>query len=417
MGFVEQTASGCAFLKAGLYGPQGSGKTRTAIELACALHEYIESRKPMGFIDSESGSDFIVPLVRERDIRIEVDKTRAFSDLKADMQAAAHRYDILLVDSVSHYWRELMRGYLADKQKKFMRVQDWGPVKNMWEQGFTRPYLDLPVHIIMCGRSANIFEDVEDDDDDKGDKKAWKAVKTGTKMSAEGETGYEPHLLIEMERVYEGGTGVYRRQATVVKERFGKLDGKSFFFGESDKRGYVFDCFLPHIKLLAIGGEHRTIADSDSRGLFGGPDHGSGQSIYTRKRIALEAIEATFTQLLPGTGPKDRSLKAYIVEGVFGTASWTQIEETWRLEPLQDILPVLQHVLHMATSEPIEATSPKAIRDTIAGWREDILQLMAVRKQEATAAAAAAAQENHAPTKDDPPAEIVEEQQQLSLVK
>lgn len=360
---------GAAALKAGLYGPQGSGKSRTAAELAIGLHQHIGSTKPVAFIDSEQGSDFLLERFQRQGIKLAVDKTRSFQDMTRDLQQALGGFaDIVIVDSISHFWRELMRSYLEANRRKFMRIQDWGPLKKTWDEGYTRLYLDSPLHIIMCGRSANIFEDVEDDEEDGGAKPGWKARKVGTKMSAEGETGYEPHLLVEMTRQYGEGDGTYTRVATVVKERFGILDGKSFTFTEGDKDGYVFQCFKPHIARLAIGGTHRPISAGSSAGMFTG-NGAAYAAIQQRRVVELELIEGLVTRYMPGTGPKDRSLKMAIYEAAFGTTSWAAIQN---MDPavLRDTRPLLQHLMQRAIETPPEG-SPDAQMAVIVVWRDE----------------------------------------------
>ena len=79
-------------------------------------------------------------------------------------------------------------------------------------------------------------------------------------MAAEKETGYEPSLLIEMEKVFNEVRGKYVRRATVIKDRFSQIDSKQF---ENPK----FESFLPHIKMLNLGGEHVGV-DSASSGRY-----------------------------------------------------------------------------------------------------------------------------------------------------
>src|SRR4051812_45755831 len=81
MGLLQVIEDAPGYLKATFQGPQGSGKTRTAVELATKTHEFFRSTKPIAFYDTESGSDYIADLIAERTgkkpLRV---KTRAFSD-------------------------------------------------------------------------------------------------------------------------------------------------------------------------------------------------------------------------------------------------------------------------------------------------------------------------------------------------
>src|SRR5712691_6028000 len=100
-----------AFLKMGIFGFQGSGKTWTACNVAIGLHAHIKSIKPIGFIDSETGSSFQVARFKKAGIVLQVDRTRSFERLCADMKEAEKSFDILIVDSITHFWRELMQAW------------------------------------------------------------------------------------------------------------------------------------------------------------------------------------------------------------------------------------------------------------------------------------------------------------------
>lgn len=314
-----------AYLKAGIFGFQGSGKTWTGTELAIGLHRHIKSTKGIVFIDTETGSDFMIPKLKGAGIECYVDKTRAFSDLLKDLSAAGDVADIVIIDSITHFWRELVAAYLKDSRQKFLRIQDWGPLKAEWAR-YTTLYVNSPLHIVMCGRAANIFEDVAEGDEERGQRKNFKAVKVGTKMAAETETGYEPSLLVEMVKVYLEDGGKYARRASVIKDRFGVIDSKEFDFSPEDKPGHVFKCFKPHVDLLNLGGEHVGFDESrTSKELFGGDGETRAEELRRRKQIALEEIEGLFTRLLPGQDAKTKKMKLDVLQAVFGTTSWKAV--------------------------------------------------------------------------------------------
>src|SRR5690348_3459925 len=222
MALTKITKPKMAYLKAGFYGAQGSGKTRTATEVAIGLHKYIKSTKGVAFFDTETGSDFMVPLFNKHKIDLFTEKSKSFVSLRGTIIQAQQVADILIIDSITHPWRELVKSYKAARRQKFLRIQDWGPLKEEWQQ-FSDLYVNSPLHIILCGRASNIFEDVEDNDDDEG-KKNWKAVKVGTKMATVTETGYEPSLLVEMQKKFLQEGGKYVRRAPVIKDRFRIID-------------------------------------------------------------------------------------------------------------------------------------------------------------------------------------------------
>jgi hypothetical protein len=100
------------------------------------------------------------------------------------------------------------------------------------------------VHIIICGRAG--YEYDMELNEETGRKEL---VKTGIKMKTEGEFGFEPSLLVEMEREQlPDGKGGFRlqRRGTVLGDRFGVIDGATTL-------DPTFDFFTPHLALLKPG--------------------------------------------------------------------------------------------------------------------------------------------------------------------
>jgi len=342
MGILKLATNQSAYLKMGIFGFQGSGKSFTASLVAIGLHKWIGSKKPVAYYDTETGSDFLLPTFQKNGIELLTVKSRSLQDLATTIREAEESSDILIVDSITHPWREFLEAYKKKNRLPFIRIQDWGRIKPEWADKYSTPYVNSKLHIIMCGRAGNIFEDVEDDDDNGGSKKKWKAVKTGTKMAGETETGYEPSMLVELERVFKEGRGKYARRATVVKDRFNVIDGKEF-------ENPVFKDFLPHVKLLNIGGEHIGVdATRNSEEMF----DNSGDIEWSRKRkdkkIVLEEMEGVLVKHFPGSSAKEKKFKLDLIEHVFQTRSWTKIEslgiEALRegLASFRDLLSVYQ---------------------------------------------------------------------------
>ena len=97
----------------------------------------------------------------------------------------------------------------------------------------------------MAGRSADKWEDVEDEEGIK------ELKKVGTKMRSETEIGYEPSLLIEMEQYRKSARigGGWVNRAWVIKDRYNLLNGKYFEFPPFDGLTYnssSFDTFFPN---------------------------------------------------------------------------------------------------------------------------------------------------------------------------
>ena len=98
-----------ANLKMGFYGFAGSGKTYTATNTAIGLIQHMRklelqtSQKPIFFLDTETGSDWVAPRIEGAGIELFTAKTRAFSDLLAAVDDAEQNASLLLVDSLSHF--------------------------------------------------------------------------------------------------------------------------------------------------------------------------------------------------------------------------------------------------------------------------------------------------------------------------
>jgi hypothetical protein len=69
------------------------------------------------------------------------------------------------------------------------------PIKREWRQ-FTDSYLNSKIHMIVCGRSGDVYAREWNDERQK-----YEVVATDTKMRTEKELAYEPSLLVELERV------------------------------------------------------------------------------------------------------------------------------------------------------------------------------------------------------------------------
>jgi len=239
------TSLGYVALKMGIYGEAGSGKSFTSSLVAIGLHKLVKAKKDVFFMDSETGSDYLIPMFEKAKVKLKVAKTRAFSDLLEGIKYAEKNASIFLVDSLTHYWDDLVESYKKKKKIQRMQIQNWMDVKPVWRD-FSTILVMSGLHVIICGRAGDVWENVID-----GEGYA-ELKKTGTKMRLEKETSYEPSLLVEMVKVRENsqpGAG-WTHRAWVVKDRFDVIDSQHF-------DNPTFESFLPHIELLALGGEHK----------------------------------------------------------------------------------------------------------------------------------------------------------------
>lgn len=222
-GFRKAKAEQAA-LKLGIYGPPGSGKSFTALLIAEGLSKV--SKKRIAYVDTEHGTDFYCKDVPSRKVHpaafdFDAIYTRSLTEISTAIKALPEAdYGVVVIDSMTHLW-EAARAAYDGKQTRAgtIPMQAWGKIK--------KPYKDLmsfllssPMHIIICGRQGVDYETDEETDE-------LKAV--GVKMKAEGETPYEPHILIRMEAIKPKKTNEI---ATIVayaeKDRTGVLAGRSF---------------------------------------------------------------------------------------------------------------------------------------------------------------------------------------------
>lgn len=325
MSMLKKATNKMAYGKVGIYGTAGSGKTRTAAEIAIGIVKHSGAKKPVAMFDTEPAASFIIPLFEKAGIEFMVyDESRAFKDLMAFMAEAKEAASVIIVDSITHVWRDLQESYLArmndsrQRQNKrplaALEFQHWGPIKRQWSE-FTDDFLSSKVHVIVCGRAGNVYE-YQEKDDGSGKKEL---ITVGTKMATEKELGYEPSLLIEMEIQRENGDII--NTAVIQKDRADKLNGKEIAFPNFEK-------LKPHFDALHIGGEHfDSMNKRDSREIFTEAGEDTFAADLRRKEVALDEIrEEMLRHLGHGMDAGTKAAKAELLEAVAGTRSWAKIE-------------------------------------------------------------------------------------------
>lgn len=327
MALLKKAENMTAAAKIGIYGEAGSGKTRTATEIAIGLAK--QSGVPIAFFDTEGGSDFMIQICRDAGVELLVARARAFADLMVFMREAREAKAVAIIDSISHTWDDLRESYEKKlRRKNGLEIWDWGKIKPAWRE-FTTEFLTSPIHAIVCGRAASIYDQVYNEEKGKTEVQV-----VGSKMKTEKETAYEPSLLIEMERVQRQGQAGYDHVAHVVKDRSDRLDGQSF-------PDPTFATFAPFFAALNIGGRHQpTDASRTSEHLFETPDNA-----IERKRqveITLEKVKDAFVLADIGTrSDADKKRMKELLGKCFGTTAWSEIEGQ-RLEDLQRGLTALR---------------------------------------------------------------------------
>ena len=114
MSKIKKLGTGTGYLKAGFLGFPKSGKSYTAGVLACGVKKHFSLEGPIVMFDTEGGSDYIAPLVKKLGGGELVGiRSRAFDDRMAvGKEALEMKAAVLIVDSVTHPWRELCDAHL-----------------------------------------------------------------------------------------------------------------------------------------------------------------------------------------------------------------------------------------------------------------------------------------------------------------
>lgn len=253
-GFRKKTNTKAA-LKIGIYGPPGSGKTFTS--LLCMEGIAKGTGKRFAYVDTEQGTDFYASHVPARSVHPEAFdfdalETRSITEVLAEVRKLDPEIHCGVVfDSITHLWEATQAAYTGKRTSTGgIPIEAWSRVK--------KPYKDLiawilstPLHVIICGRQGNDFDTGED----------GKMTKVGVKMKAEGETAYEPDILIRMEPEKVGG--VSKLWALGEKDRTGVISGKWIELPADQSPGYTFRAIVQPLMGLVSGTTHGSI-DSDA---------------------------------------------------------------------------------------------------------------------------------------------------------
>jgi len=357
MALFKKAEMTSAYLKMGLMGFAGSGKTFTATKVAIGLVEHMKKAgvsyadRPAFFLDTETGSDWIKPEFEKAGLELHTAKTKAFYDLIAAVQESEKAASILIVDSLTHFWTELTESYAKRKNRtRGLQFEDWAFLKKEWRK-FTDQFINSNLHIIVCGRAGYEYDYFTDD----GGKKQLE--KTGIKMKAEGEMGYEPSLLVLMERETDLATNKVSRTAYVLKDRSTLIDGKAF-------KNPSFKDFLPHIKFLNLDGPQLGVDTSRTSEAAIPLDENGRDYRRIQRKIALDEIDSLLVKHHPSTSGADKAAKASLIATHMGSNSWTEISELMSLEDLRTGYDAMHQALEKKPSRYARAL-PQPLNDEI----------------------------------------------------
>lgn len=358
------------YLKAGILGYQKSGKSYTATKLAIGVRAYFKLDGPIAMFDTESGSGYLADMVRkETGQELLGVRARSFAALmQFAKDCVQEKVSVALVDSITHPWRELCDSYLVQlnqrraerRLSKLMKLefQHWADIKAQWEP-WSEFFLNSPLHLIVCGRAGAIWEFEKNEESGRKE-----LVKAGTKMKVEGEFGFEPSLLVEMERdQVPDGQGGFKliHIATVLGDRFSILDGHT-------QENPTFEFFKPHIAMLRAGA-HAPVDTATKTETGADVEGGEWEKEKRARTILCEEIQGEIVNKYPGQSADDKRAKADLMQSVFGTRSWTRIESMQSYQ-LREGLQRLREKLGVSTTEteddlpfdnpPQDAPEPKS---------------------------------------------------------
>ena len=215
-----------AKLKAALFGPAGSGKTYSALRIATgiACPEQGRGGGRVAVIDTERGSackygppradmpDPLPPGVFRFEVCELADRT--IEGYVAALDAAAQAgYDVLVIDSLSHGWQELLQ-----EVDRLAKARFSGNTWAAWSEGTPKQrrlidaIVDWPGHVIATIRSKTEWNQQQDEKTGR-----LKPVRIGLAPEQGKGIEYEFDLLVELSADHV---------ATVIKDRTGKFQDK-----------------------------------------------------------------------------------------------------------------------------------------------------------------------------------------------
>lgn len=370
---LVEFGGGVGYMKAGLYGDAGSGKTYTATELALFIKAHFKLPGDIYFQDTETGAEYVNWRVKKETGKNIVGlKSRTIGDA-CELIADAEKREpgVVIIDSMTHISEEVKRSWIKqynewaelNKKPKRSKVewQDLDQVNGIYDR-LTNAYLNAKVHIILCGRSANIWERTVNEDTGKTE-----LNKTGTKMKTQTNLAYEPSFLAEMarEQLYVDGVQRIVRTMTVLKERFSIMDGKMF-------ENPTGKDFLPHLERLTPGADNTVdVAKETPMGISGDGDTAfKGEQI--KKQVAFETLCAELDAAFTGQSADMKVARQKVAKMVFGTPSSTEIERMPSAK-IRDGIAVLPQAIQTvkedmereAKAEEVKAAAEKASKKRV----------------------------------------------------
>lgn len=339
---TRKAGEGKAFIKAGFYGFQGTGKTFTAAAVACGVAKRIRSDH-IFFFDTEGGVDDLLTALGEQRQGIEIlvprIQTVEFTDLVKFAKTVAAENGILVVDSLTNVSEHMRTSFLRRRSQEAMQIQDWEPLRMPWREDWLSLFKTGTFHCFALARVGYQWESLVDQQG------RLEHYRTATKMQAEADFGHEPSCVVYMERIPKGDLKerferasdgkarqrlaqqmmqerefVYR--ATVEKERRDMINGETFI-------NPTYEDFRPLVESV-LGGKYQAqiTATGDTEELWRA-DTGNAQA-QERNRARQLALEHVATCILKHMGGTSKDAKLQQIEAkerAFGAAEDTYLDK------------------------------------------------------------------------------------------
>jgi len=157
MSVFKKATKSQAKLRAAIFGPSGAGKTFSSLRIATGL---AGKAGRIAVIDTERGSAAKYADLFAFDVAEPADKT---IESYVETIKQAHGYDVLVIDSLSHAWAELLTEIDRLANAKF-RGNTW----SAWSEGTPKQrrlvdaILDFPGHVIATMRSKTEWQSTSD---------------------------------------------------------------------------------------------------------------------------------------------------------------------------------------------------------------------------------------------------------------
>jgi hypothetical protein len=198
------------YLRCALFGPSGSGKTMTALRMAKGIAEKMGVSFAVIDTEARSASKYANRFQFEVD---DLEKKTIDNYIASMDEAAKASYKVLIIDSLTHGWRELTdevdRTTLASNSKS--SVLSWAKA-NPKQKRFIDAILNYPGHLIVTMRSKTEWVIGQGKDGKIAPEKLGLAPEQGKGIE------YEFDLLVEMNQSHH---------AAVTKDRTGKFQDET----------------------------------------------------------------------------------------------------------------------------------------------------------------------------------------------